>query len=301
MKHTLLLFGMVLSFHIIFAQKQLITDFESWEPVAGWPGVEEPTGWTTLNPFEAKQNRRAVNKSTYAMQGTYALEIVPIYFPSDTSRISQAILGRGNFVDSTTREFTWWGSGIRIRSFELYGYYRFSPDSNVKDSAWIEVFQRRGDNNGYFGSFTFKPNLAYQIFRVGTIGFPIMNADTFSVALFYRTSDTSSNPKGRLWIDFLSTYNPNSTQELIGEAIQCYPNPNTTGLLHLRFPEEQQLSQQATLTIWNALGQSVKNSSGVLEQLQGFNIQGLPDGCYVVEVTTDKGFTYRSRLVYQPH
>lgn len=300
MRILLLAIAILFSGRFTLAQKQLITDFESWETLAGWPGIEEPVGWTTLNPYEAKQNRRAVNKSTYAVQGNYALEVLPVFYNSDTNRISQAILGRGNFIDSNTKEFTWWGTGIRLKSFILYGYFRFVPDSNFDDSAWIEVFQRRGDHNGYFGSFTFYPNQAYQNFRVGLWGFPTSDADTFSIALFYRTSDTSANPNGRLWIDFLSTYNPNSTQDLHKSFIHIYPNPNSTNQLYINFPEQVSFSDKIEIAFYNAMGQQVKILKGSQEELKEINIGQLPQGCYVVEVKTAEGFTSRNRLLYQP-
>jgi hypothetical protein len=302
MKHTLLLFGMVLSFHIIFAQKQLITDFESWEPVTGWPGVEEPTGWTTLNKYTAPSGIVSVSKSTHAVQGNYSLQLAPLPSVSLSSqRITYALNGSAK-IDSInyTYDTLGWGVDKPILGYsKVYAYYHFVPDTNFNDSAYITILKRKGFLYRS-ESASLQKSDSFRILEITPGGFPGFDADTLSIGIFYSTNDTSAHPKGRLWIDFITTFNPNSTHEINSSVIHVYPNPNTTGLLHLRFPEEQQLSQQARLTIWNALGQSVKNSSGVLEQLQEFSIARLPQGCYVVEVTTDKGFTYRSRLVYQP-
>jgi hypothetical protein len=83
---------------------------------------------------------------------------------------------------------------------------------------------------------------------------------------------------------------------IVRGSFNLYPNPNTTGVLHLRFAEEQQLSQHATLTICNALGQQVKTVSGSLESLQQVNIEDVQPGCYVVELTTENG-RYKSKLL----
>jgi hypothetical protein len=90
MKAKILLIIMLFVFaNNMFAQKQIVADFEEWmvtmqwnRSLNGWPGVEEPLGWTTLNRFTISlhfpSGLFSVKKSTQAYHGNYSVEIRPL-------------------------------------------------------------------------------------------------------------------------------------------------------------------------------------------------------------------------------
>lgn len=300
MKHALLLMGIVFCFHFTLAQKQVITDFESWETLAGWPGVEEPEGWTTLNPYTAPLGIVSVSKSTASFQGNYSIQLAPLRSLTLSKQKITFILNGAAKIDSLNHTYDTlaWGVNKPILGFsKIFGYYKFIPDTNYDESAYLIVLLRKGLTS-MSGKITLQKSSAFHLFECNPEGFPGFVHDTLSIGIFYSTNDTSAIPKGRLWIDFISTFNPNSTQELHQSFIHLYPNPNHTGKLHIKYPQGYDVSQSCTITFWSALGQQIKRFTGTAEELMFLNIQGLSQGCYIVEVKTAEGPGFRQRLLY---
>jgi hypothetical protein len=223
----------------IFAQKQIVADFEEWTPLNGWPGVEEPLGWTTLNRYTAPTGLVSVKKSPQAYHGNYSLEIKPLASSSLNSTSVTYILNGAARIDSNTFQFDTLGWGVpKPSGFQrLWGYYRYAPDSMNQDSAYLFVLSRKGSERYFLGNIVFSAIDTFSLFECWLSGFPAFEPDTLSIGIFYSTNDTSAKPKGRLWIDFLTSFNPNSTSENEKHSVQLYPNPvsrvlslNATGL-----------------------------------------------------------------------
>lgn len=285
--------------HQASAQKQLITDFESWETLAGWPGIEEPVGWTTLNPYTAPSGIVTVSKSTHAFQGNYSLQLSPLPSSSlNLQRITYILNGTAK-IDSLNYNYDTLGWGVDkplLGYSKVYAYYHFVPDTNYNESAYMTVLKRKG----YLyrsGSVSLQKSDTFRLLEITPGGFPGFDSDTLSIGIFYSTNDTSAIPKGRLWIDFITTFNPNSTQELHKSFIHIYPNPNSTNTLHINFPEHYKSNENVEVTFYNAMGKQVKFLKGSSEELKEINIGQLPNGCYVVEVRSGSNDVYRTRLL----
>jgi hypothetical protein len=284
MKAKILLIIMLFVFaNNMFAQKQIVADFEEWTPLNGWPGVEEPLGWTSLNRFTAPLGKVSVKKSTQAYHGNYSVEIRPLASSSLNSTRVTYILNGAARIDSNTFQFDTLGWGVpRPSGFQrLWGYYRYAPDSMNQDSAYLFVLSRKGSERYFLGNIVFSANDTFSLFECWLSGFPAFEPDTLSIGVFYSTNDTSAQPKGRLWIDFLTSFNPNNTSETEKQIVQLYPNPvsrvlslNATGL-----------NKEVWVSVTNITGTQVLRKKLFFNQGKAeLDFTGIERGFYIVSI-----------------
>lgn len=284
MKAKILLIIMLFVFaNNMFAQKQIVADFEEWIPLTGWPGVEEPLGWSTLNRFTAPLGKVSVKKSTQAYHGNYAVELTPLPSSSLNSTKVTYMLNGAARIDSNTFQFDTLGWGVDkpvLGYSRIYGYYRFIPDTNYTDSAYLTVLIRKGMLY-YLGNLSLNPSDTFSFFEFQPEGFIGFIRDTLSIGIFYSTNDTSAQPKGRLWIDFITTFNPNSTSETEKQSVQLYPNPvsgvlclNATGL------NKEVLVSVTTITGTQVLKKKLSFNQGKAE----LDLTGIERGFYLLNI-----------------
>ncbi len=293
MKPLLILFIATVYSGIIkeaFAQTYPITngDFEDWYVISNTNGVMDPVDWRSFNQWTIKTNIAAVSRSTDAFHGQYALQITPLRSNNITDTLTCGIMNGNPIVDSVNLTFSWAGSGCQNPKQKIYGYYKYVPDSNFADSAYMEIFTS-GPGNLY-GSYAFNASNNYTLFEVSAYGFSDPT-QTLGLVFYYRSNDTSSAPKGKLLIDFLSTSKPNGMVEsFVKERVHVYPNP-VQQHMQILIPENMR-QQEVFLQLMTIEGKEIKAGFQLLRHESDkllFERKGLPAGIYFARLIATDG------------
>lgn len=284
----------------VFSQTYPVTngDFEDWYIIPNTNGVMDPIDWRSFNQWSIKTNIAAVSRSTDAFHGQYALQITPFKSGNIGDTLTSGVMNGNPIVDSLSLTFSWAGSGCQNPKQKIYGYYKYVPDSNFADSAYMEIFTS-GPGNRY-GSYTFNASNNYTLFEVSAYGFGDPT-QTLGLVFYYRSNDTSSAPKGKLLIDFLSTSKPNGMMERFAkEPIYVYPNP-VQQHMQILIPESMR-QQEVFLQIQNVEGEEIKAGFTFSRLSQGellFERKNLPAGLYFVRLISSAGEPHCFRIALQ--
>jgi hypothetical protein len=218
-----------------------------------------------------------------AYHGNYSLEIKPLASSSLNSTSVTYILNGAARIDSNTFQFDTLGWGVpKPSGFQrLWGYYRYAPDSMNQDSAYLFVLSRKGSERYFLGNIVFSAIDTFSLFECWLSGFPAFEPDTLSIGIFYSTNDTSAKPKGRLWIDFLTSFNPNSTSENEKHSVQLYPNP-VSGVLSLNATglNKEVMVSVTTITGTQVLKKKLSFNQGKAE----LDLTGIERGFYLLNI-----------------
>ena len=276
MKKLSLLFISIIIFASLYAQVIPNADMELWDNLSG---NEEPTGWSTTNPYA----NNSVIKSTDSHSGTYAalLEtklVIIINVPG--------IMGTGN-LDLTA--FTVAGGfPISTAYAQLSGYYKYEPVG--ADSFWVfGLFTKWNSGNNsrdtlaianFFGGAASSYTLFQTDFFYLTPGTP-----DSALIIVSSTKNPLGGPEGsKLFIDDFNFSGSVGIDETVEQPVNAYPSPaNDKFIIRL-----SNISEAKQIIISDVLGNKVATIP-VQSFVVNVNTSMFSDGMYLYQVTDKAG------------
>ena len=269
-------------------------DFELWDTVytndasvelANSFGVPNPLGGT-VNSWPAEWEGLGISRTTDSYSGNYSLIVHNWY----------------NYLPGGIS----FHNAISYTPQYLQGYYKYNTSgsgSNGLSQGKITVTLTRF--NGTFndtiatGSYLFDSSNVYIPFQLN-IGLTSLIADSVSISIVNAGSGNScqgfNNYCNLLYLDNLTLSNISlGIKNLISneKVVSVFPNPFTT---ETTFKTDEAF-KDATLTVYNSLGQTVKQIKNISGKTVTLFRGNLPSGLYYIRLTEDSKVFGTKKLI----